>query len=187
MTRLTVFNNISLDGYFVDGRGDMSWAHKAQNDPEWATFSAQNAQSGDGVLLFGRKTYELMASFWPSPAAKQQMPEIADGMNRLRKVVASRTLDKVTWNNTSLLKGDLATEVKKLKDGPSSIVIMGSGTIIAQLAKAKLIDEYTFVVVPVVLGSGRTMFQSPDSRFELRRTQSRTFHNGNVVVTYEPA
>jgi dihydrofolate reductase len=183
--RLIVFNNISLDGYFVDNRGDMSWAHRS--DPEWAKFSAENAQGGDGALLFGRKTYEMMASFWPTPDAKKQLPEIADAMNRLPKFVASRSLDKATWSNTTLLRGDLAAEVKKLKTRPgSSIVIMGSGTIVAQLSKQGLIDEYTFVMIPIVLGTGRTLFEGLETRLALKRTRERTFHNGNVVVTYEP-
>ena len=79
-----------MDGYFVDAMGDMSWAHKS--DPEWSKCSSDNAKGGNGTLLFGRKTYELMASFWPSAAAKKQLPEIAEGMNRLPKVVFSRTL-----------------------------------------------------------------------------------------------
>lgn len=183
--RLTVFNNISLDGYFTDARSDMSWAHKS--DPEWIKFSAGNAQGSDGALLFGRKTYEMMAAYWPTAEAKKQMPEIAEGMNRLTKYVVSRSLDKVTWDNTTLLKGDLAGEVRKIKSGPgSSIVVMGSGTVVAQLAKERLIDEYTFVVVPIVLGSGRTLFQGLENRVALKRTSERTFGNGNVVVTYQP-
>jgi dihydrofolate reductase len=183
--RLTVFNSISLDGYFVDGRGDMTWAHNS--DPEWEKFSAGNAQGGDGALLFGRKTYEMMASFWPTEAAKQQMPEVAEGMNRLPKYVVSRSLDKVTWSNTTVLKGDLGAEVTKLKARPGSgIVILGSGTIVAQLSKQRLIDEYTLVIVPIVLGKGRTLFDGLESRIALKRTKERAFHNGNVVVTYEP-
>ena len=186
MTRLTVFNSISLDGYFVDAHGDMSWAHKGGDDPEWAAFSAQNAQVSEGALLFGRKTYELMVSFWPTAGARKQMPEIAEGMNRLKKYVVSRSLDRATWNNTAVIKGDLAGEVRKLKTAGPSIVILGSGTVVSQLAREGLIDEYTFVVVPVVLGRGRTLFEGHDRKLELRRTGARTFHNGNVVVTYEP-
>ena len=186
MRRLTVFNNISLDGYFTDARGDMSWAHK--NDPEWIKFSAENAQgSDDGALLFGRKTYEMMASYWPTAEAKKQLPEIAEGINGLPKFVASRSLDKATWNNTTILKGDLVDEVTRLKKGSGSrIVIMGSGTIVAQLAKHKLIDEYTLIFVPIVLGRGRTLFEGLDDKVTLKRIKERAFENGNVVVTYEP-
>jgi dihydrofolate reductase len=185
MTRLTVFNNISLDGYFVDARGDMTWAH--QMDPEWLEFSSKNAQGGDGVLLFGRKTYEMMASYWPTAEARRQLPAIAEGMNRRKKFVASRSLGKPSWDNTVVLQGDLAGEVRKLKAAPGSgIVVMGSGTVVAQLAKEGLIDEYTFVVVPIVLGAGRTLFHGLESRIALKRTAERAFGNGNVVVTYQP-
>jgi dihydrofolate reductase len=186
MRQLTVFNNISLDGYFTDARSDMSWAHRF--DPEWAKFSASNAQgSDDGALLFGRKTYEMMAAYWPTPEAKKQMPEVAEGINRLPKFVVSRSLDRADWNNTTILKGDLETEVGKLKKGSGSrIVIMGSGTLVAQLAALRLIDEYTLVIVPVVLGRGRTLFEGLDRKLGLKRTRERAFENGNVVATYVP-
>src|SRR5215208_4219424 len=115
--RLMVFNSVTLDGYFTDKNGDMSWAHK--NDPEWNEFTAENAK-GEGTLLFGRITYELMASWWPTPNAINAFPEVAKRMNSAPKVVFSRTLDKPTWNNTTLVKGDLAAEVRKLKKEPGS-------------------------------------------------------------------
>jgi dihydrofolate reductase len=185
MSKLIVFNSVSADGYFTDTKGDISWAH--QNDPEWRDFTNQNA-SGDGILLFGRVTYEMMASFWPTPQASQQLPSVAERMNSAQKVVFSRTLNKVSWNNTRLVKGDLPTEVHKLKDTASpGIVILGSGTIVSQLAQANLIDEYQLAINPIVLGSGRTLFEGMTSPLRLRRTQSRSFRNGNVFVVYEPA
>jgi dihydrofolate reductase len=187
MRKLGVFNNVSLDGYFVDDHGDMHWAYRDKPDAEWNAFVAGNA-SGEGELLFGRITYELMASYWPTPLAKQNMPAVAEGMNRMAKVVFSRTLDKVTWTNTRLVKGDLATEVRKLKaeSGPD-IVILGSGSIVSQLAREGLIDEFQIVVNPIVLGNGRTMFDGITQRPTLKLTRSRTFGNGNVVLNYEPA
>jgi dihydrofolate reductase len=185
MPRVLVFNQVSLDGYFTDKKGDMSWAHK--DDPEWNAFASENAKGG-GVLLFGRKTYEMMASFWPTPAALEQMPAVAEGMNNLPKVVFSRTLDKATWKNTKLVKGDLVAEVRKMKKAPGGdMVILGSGTIVSQLTQAGLIDEYQFVVDPIVLGQGRTLFEGVKDKLNLKRTNARTFGNGNVVLTYQPA
>src|SRR5262249_8321885 len=127
MRKLTVYNSVSLDGYFMDANGDMSWAHKM--DPEWQAYVAENA-SGGGELLFGRVTYDLMANYWPSPAA-QSNPIIAERMNSLPKVVFSRTLTKASWSNTRLVKGDLIAEVSKLKGEPGpNMVIMGSGSIV---------------------------------------------------------
>lgn len=183
MRRLMVFNNITLDGYFTDANNDMSWAHQ-NADEEWNKFTAQNA-SGGGVLLFGRKTYDLMVSFWPTSQAYDMMPEVAEGMNNLPKVVFSRTMDQATWNNTKLVKDNIADEVKQMKNQPGdNMVIMGSGTIVSQLTQARLIDEYQFVVHPLVLGNGRTLFQGLQEPLPLKLTNSRTFGNGNVLLNY---
>jgi dihydrofolate reductase len=184
MKKLIAYGMVSLDGYFTDQNDDMSWAHKA--DPEWQAYVSENA-SGGGELVFGRITYELMASFWPTPAAAKSNPIVAERMNSLPKVVFSRTLDKISWSNTRLMGGDLATEARKLKQetGPN-MVIMGSGSIVAQLAGAGLIDEYQIVVSPIILGKGRTLFDGVKARLPLKRTSSRSFGNGNVVLSYEP-
>jgi dihydrofolate reductase len=185
MRKLTVFNNVSLDGYFADAKGDMSWAHK--QDPEWTGFTAENA-GGDAELLFGRVTYDMMASFWPTPQAAQISPTVAEAMNRMRKSVFSRTLDKASWQNTRVIKGDLVTEIRKMKQeaGPD-MLLMGSGQIVSQLTDARLIDEYQIVVTPTVLGRGRTMFEGVSSRPNLKLTKTRSFGNGNVVLWYERA
>lgn len=184
MRKLVVFNHITLDGYFTDANSDMSWAHKS--DPEWDAFAAENAKGG-GVLLFGRITYELMASFWPTPAAMEMMPDVAKGMNEMSKVVFSKTLDKASWNNTKLVKSGLIEEVQKMKNEPGEdMVILGSGTIVSQLSEKRLIDEYQVVVNPIALGKGRTMFEGIKEKLALKRTNSRTFNNGNVVLSYEP-
>ncbi len=185
MRRLLVFNQVSLDGYFVDGNGDMSWAHK--QDPEWLAFVNENASAG-GELLFGRVTYDLMRSYWPTPMALKNDPVVAERMNSLPKVVFSRTMDKPAWSNTKLVKGDLATEVRKMKNEPGpGMVILGSGSIISQLAPKSLIDEYQIVVNPVVLGEGRTMFERVKSRLPLKLIKTRAFGNGSVLLCYEPA
>ncbi|HEV7682177.1 MAG TPA: dihydrofolate reductase family protein [Pyrinomonadaceae bacterium] len=184
MRKLLVFNSVTVDGYFTDKHNDMSWAH-AQDDPEWNEFVAGNAKSG-GEMIFGRVTYQMMESFWPTPAAANAFPEVAEGMNKSPKVVFSKTLDKVNWNNTRLLKGDLVEEVKKLKEeSGDQLVLMGSGSIVAQLAPAGLIDEYQMVVNPLILGDGRTMFEGVKEKIRLTLTDSRAFKNGNVLLSYQ--
>ena len=186
MRKLVVFNHVTVDGYFVDKNGDMSWAKADHQDAEWNAFVAGNA-SGGGVLVFGRVTYELMAGFWPTPFAIENMPTVAEAMNNLPKVVFSRTLDQASWNNTTLVRGDIAAEIRKMKQAPGEgMVIMGSGSIVSQLAQAGLIDEYQIVVNPVVLGAGRTMFDGITEKLTLKLTKSRAFGNGNVVLCYEP-
>lgn len=180
MRKLRVFESISVDGYFTDANGDMSWAHAGREDAEFSEWLSGNASSG-GELLFGRKTYQMMEAFWPTPMAAQQMPAVAKGMNVARKYVASRTIQP-TWNNTHLLKGDLLKAVENLKasDGPD-ITVLGSGSLAAQLGEAGLVDEYQFVIIPVALGAGRTVFTKGR---KLRLLYQRAFRCGNVVVTY---
>ena len=184
MAKVMVFNQVTVDGFFTTLDGDISWAHAA-HDPEWNAFISDNAK-GNGRLVFGRKTYEMMVSYWPTPAAAKKDPVVAEGMNRLPKIVFSRTLEKVAWENTKLVKGDLTNEVRKLKDEPGDdLVIMGSGTVVAQLARENLIDEYQLITFPIVLGKGRTLFEGVAKPLSLKRTTTRTFKNGNVLVCYE--
>jgi len=185
MRKLVVFQNMSLDGYFTDLHGDMSWAHNA--DPEWTEFVAGNA-GGESEMLFGRVTYDMMKSYWPTPQALENNPVVAAHMNDQSKVVFSRTLDEATWSNTRLVKSDPAEEVRRMKaeTGPG-MVIFGSGTIIAQLAQAGLIDEYMLAVHPIVLGSGKSMFDGVENRIGLTLTKTRVFGNGNIVLNYEPS
>lgn len=184
MRKIVAFEQVSLDGFFVDAKGDMSWAHK--QDAEWNAFTAGNA-SGNGALLFGRKTYDMMASFWPSPMAMQTMPEVAEGMNRLAKFVASRTIESASWRNTTVIKGDLVTSIREMKksDGPD-LVILGSGSIVSQLTGAGLIDEFQIIVNPLILGQGRTLFEGVSEKVLLRLKKTRGFGNGNVILYYEP-
>jgi dihydrofolate reductase len=185
MARVIVFNQVSVDGYFKALDGDIGWAHAA-DDPEWHEFVGGNAQ-GDGRLLFGRVTYEMMVSFWPTPAAAKALPEVAEGMNAKQKVVFSRTLDKVSWKNTRLVKGDLGKEVRQMKKEPGpDIVVLGSGTIVAQLARENLVDEYQLITFPIVLGKGKTMFEGLERSLPLKQTKTRVFKNGNVLVCYQP-
>jgi len=184
MRKLLVFNSVTLDGYFTDQNGDMSWAHR-QDDPEWNAFTAENAKSG-GELLFGRVTYDLMASFWPTPAAEKIAPEVAEGMNKAPKVVFSRSMEKAEWNNTRVIKGDLAEEIRKLKEAPGDgLVLMGSGSIISQIALAGVVDEYQMIVNPLALGKGRTMFDGIKDTLNLKLASTRAFKNGNVLLSYK--
>jgi dihydrofolate reductase len=184
MRKLVAFESVSLDGFYKDAGGDMSWAHR--QDPEWNAFVAGNA-SGDGALLFGRVTYEMMAGFWPTPTAKEMAPAVADGMNRMTKYVCSRTLKSASWENTRLLSGDAVAQVSRLKDerGPD-VAILGSGSLVSSLVQAGLIDELQVVVCPIVLGRGDSLFASVERRIPLKLTSTRAFSNGNVVLYYEP-
>jgi dihydrofolate reductase len=184
MPRLNMFNSISLDGYFTDSNNDMSWAHAGGDSDEFQEFVAGNAK-GESTLIFGRVTYEMMAAFWPTPTAAQSMPEVAAGMNKAKKYVFSRSLKKADWANTTVLNGDPAQEIAKLKraDG-KGLTILGSGSIVKQLAAAGLIDDYQLMVCPVILGSGRTLFDGLPGQPTLKLANSRAFNNGKVFLHY---
>jgi dihydrofolate reductase len=185
MRTLSVFNQTSVDGFFATKNGGVPRPHRQDDDAEFRDFVAGNA-SGGGELLFGRKTYEMMASFWPTPAAAEQFPAVARGMNGKVKHVVSRTLREASWQNSKLLEGDLVAAVSALKKTPGApLVILGSGSIVSQLAQADLIDELQVLVLPVVLGEGRTMFEGVNQSFDLRLVKTRAFKNGNVFLVYE--
>ncbi|HTX17769.1 MAG TPA: dihydrofolate reductase family protein [Bacteroidota bacterium] len=187
MGKLIVFNSISLDGYIADAHNDMHWAYNPVQDEEWNNYVNGNA-SGGGILLFGRVTFELMKSYWPTPDAKKNNPVVADRMNAARKVVFSRSLKTAGWDNTRIISTNIAEEVRKMKaPSDAGLAILGSGSIVAQFTEERLIDEYQIVVTPVVLGSGKTMFEGISKMLALKHLSTRSFRNGNVVVTYESA
>jgi len=186
MAKLSAFNNISLDGYFSGKNGEFSWA-KSHTDPEFNAFVAGNAELG-GTIVLGRITYALMASYWPTPQAMKNDPVVADGMNRAPKIVFSRTLSSAPWNNTRLVKTDPVAQIRQLKkESSADMIILGSGSIVSQLAQAGLIDEFQVVVNPVILGEGRTMFDGVTHALGLKLTKTRVFPNGNAFLCYEPA
>ena len=164
----------------------MSWAHVRENDPEWDAFVSGNARGG-GLLVFGRITYEMMASYWPSPMAAQNDPIVAERMNNLPKLVFSRSLGKTEWRNARLAKDGLVEEIRRRKaQGKEDMAIMGSGSLVAQLTQEGLIDEFQIAIVPVILGEGRTMFEGVTAKPRLKLLSSRSFDNGNVFLRYAP-
>ena len=183
MRKLLVFNLMTLDGYFAGQHGDISW-HNV--DEEFQELAKKASNSGN-TLLLGRITYELMKNYWPTLEAIQNDPVVAAGMNGSEKIVFSRTLDKVDWNNTRLVKEDLLAEVRKLKQqSGKDLTVLGSGSIVSQLAENGLIDEYDILLNPVALGKGKTMFEGMQNKLVLNLIKSRIFGNGNVLLCYKP-
>ena len=166
---------------------DVNWFRNPAPDAEWDVLMARNATS-EGQVLLGRITYELLRDHWNTRRPTAIDATLSGGMNAIPKVVFSRTLDKATWNNTKLVKSDMVAEVRKLKEEPGlDMVILGSGSIITQLTHEALIDEYQFVVLPVVIGNGRSMFQGLKEKLPLKLINQRSFINGNILLSYEPS
>ena len=184
MRQLLVFNSVTADGYFTNKNGDMSWAHK--DDPEWNEFVADNSKSG-GELLFGRITFEMMASYWPTPFAKENDPIIADKMNTIPKFVFSNTLDKVEWSNSRLVTENIAGEISQLKQEKGrDLALFGSANLAVSLLQLGLIDELRIMVNPVVLGKGKPLFTGLHDKVKLKLIKTRTFRSGNVLLYYQP-
>lgn len=183
MRKLSVFDFVSLDGYYKGPNEDISWN---KHGPEETEFSAENVRSGN-TLLFGRVTYEMMESFWTTPDAMKVLPEIARGMNSADKIVFSRSLKKADWNNTILVRGDVVDEVTKLKQLPGKdMTILGSGNIMTQLVDAALIDEYKIMIYPVAIGGGTSIFNGIKNNLSFKLISSRVFNSGTVLLCYKP-
>jgi len=182
MRKLNMFNFISLNGFYKGANEDLSWHN---HDEEGARFSEENLNGG-GTLVFGRITYQMMEKSWTSEALIKNLPKVAEGMNKAEKIVFSNTLDKAEWQNTTLFKGNMIEEMKKLKQSPGNdMCILGSGNIIAQLAEHNLIDEYQLLLNPLVLAEGTPLFKNMKHNLKLKLTRTREFKNGNVLMCYE--
>lgn len=184
MRKIIASENVSLDGYFAGPNGEIDW-FESSRDMEIEEYVNEGLNSVD-TLLFGRVTYELMASYWPTADAMKNEPFFAEIMNKLPKIVFSRTLSKVEWHNTRLVKGNIEEEINKMKNqSGKDMVILGSGSIVSAFAQRGLIDEYSLMVYPVVLGRGRSLFQGIKDRLHLKLLKTRTFKSGNVLLHYQ--
>ncbi len=184
MRKLSVFNFVTLNGFYKGPNGDISW-HK--HGPEETEFSIENLRSG-GTLLFGRLTYELMVNYWTNPAAVQQMPIIAEGMNNAPKIVFSNTLDRADWNNTTLIKENMLEFVRQMKQMPGKdMTLLGSGKVLTQLAEHGLIDEYKIMIDPTAIGQGTPLFEGIQQPLNLVLTDSEVFKTGVICLYYRPA
>jgi dihydrofolate reductase len=186
MRKLNVFNFVTLNGYFKGPGGDISWHRHGGEENE---FSKEGAQSGS-VILFGRVTYEMMASYWPTPQASKDFPEVAEGMNKSEKIDFSTTLNKadpivIGWNNTKVIKGNIIEEIRKMKQTPGKdMIVLGSGSIVTQFAEKDLIDTYQFMVDPVALGDGTPIFKGIGHKLDLKLMETKTFKSGVVLLSY---
>ena len=183
MRKLFSFNLITLDGFFEGPQQDIGW-HNV--DEEFNEFAVEQL-STIGVILFGRVTYQGMASFWPTPFAIKSDPVVAELMNSFPKVVISRTLNKAEWNNTRLITDHVAEEVTRLKQQPGKdLAIFGSANLTATLMHLGLLDELRIMVNPVILGQGTPLFKGVTEKVDLKLINTRVFRNGNVLLYYQP-
>ena len=181
MRKIIVFENITLDGFMAGPNGEIDWAIR---DDEVTQFSQEGQDSID-LFMFGRVTYDMMASFWPTPAGKSANPVFAEVLNNNPKIVFSRTLQDAGWQNTGIMKDLNKGELQKLKQQPGGgMMIFGSGTIVNELAALGLIDEFQLMVNPVVLGAGKPLFKETTGKLNLELVKARPFRSGIVFLQY---
>jgi dihydrofolate reductase len=179
-----MFNRVSIDGFFAGPKGEIDWFLM---DPELD--KATHELMRPDTVLFGRVTYQLLESYWPKVAADPKAPEeelaTANELGQMTKVVFSKTLKEVTWENSKLVKDNVVEEVKRLKQGMGpDIAIFGSGTIVQQLTAERLIDEYLLAVTPVILGGGKSLFTGA-KKLRLALLETRDFKSGNILLHYK--
>ena len=178
--RLVATEYISWDGVFEEpGHWSGPWFDDEAGQFKWAELQNADAQ------ILGRRTYEGFAAAWPK---MQGTGEFGEKMNTLPKYVVSSTLKNPEWSGSKVITGDLAAEVRKLKQQPGKdLLLAGSGQLFNALMRENLIDVYRFMLHPVVLGKGKKLFAEGAARRELKATDVKTFKKGIVVLEYEPA
>lgn len=194
MRKVIVSMNISLDGFMSGPNCELDW-HFQSWTKEMADSLYEQLSKADTILL-GRVTYKAMAGYWPSKAKELSFPRediaFANLMNNYTKLVFSRTLTSLEtclpegkWNNSRLLKGNLISEVQKLKEGPGKdMIVYGSGKIVKDLLNSGLVDEYQLWIHPVLLGQGNPLFKELAERVSVRLFRTKTFSSGVVVLYY---
>jgi dihydrofolate reductase len=194
MRRIVMFNQVSADGYFAAPDGNLDWVVQ---DPAIAAAAVEGMGDTDTVLM-GRRTYEIFAAFWPhavddSPTAPDphggrrsaETKAMAVWLNEATKLVFSKSLKEAGWKNSRLLREVDPGEITALKSQPGkNMILFGSGSIVTQLTRHRLIDEYLFVVSPVLLGSGRSMLSGLPQGVRLELREARSFPTGSVTLRY---
>jgi dihydrofolate reductase len=184
MRKLFSFMVVTLDGYYEGPDGEFDWPNV---DDEFFEFSISQLNDID-TLVFGRATYEGMASYWPTPAALEGAPAVADRMNGIRKVVFSSTLDAADWENSTLVKENVADAIGELKQQPGKdLAIFGSPTLTASLIEQGLVDELRVMVQPILLGAGKSLFAALRRRVPVELERTTVFSSGNVLLHYRPS
>ncbi len=183
MAKLTSFTFISLNGLYKGINEDINWH---QHGGEEAEYSVESLKSNN-TILFGRVTYEMMKSFWPTQMAYDAFPEVADGMNNSEKIVVSKTLQSTDWKNTQIINENLIDRITELKKtGNKNITLLGSGKILEQLTNANLVDEYQIMIDPIFIEKGVPILDNLNNHINLELTKSKVFKSGTILLYYKP-
>ena len=185
MRKLKLQMQMTVNGYVGGLKGENDWMTWNPDD-EFIAFLCSLIDSSD-TLLLGRKTGEGIIPFWESTAEKNPAHPFAKKIADIPKVVFTKTLDKSTWNNTTLAKGKLAEEIASLKNkNGKDILVFGGANFVSSLTKDGLIDEYHLIINPTAMSNGMTIFNSPDSIQKFTPIQSKLYPGGKTVLSFKP-
>lgn len=186
MSKITAFVYISIDGFFAGPNGEIDWFKFIEKDDEWEEYTHERAAIGQSILVFGHTTYEMMKGFWPSRQAVQDDPEMAKVVNFNLKLVFSKKISKAEeeekWKNIAVMNEINKDKIFEMKE-KNDMVILGSGSIVQQFTDLNLIDEYSLVVAPMILGKGKPLFKDVTQK-KLNLAESRSFKNGITLLRY---
>jgi dihydrofolate reductase len=188
MRKIVVSMNVTLDGFMAGPNCELDW-HFQNWSADMAHSACEQLSQADTIVL-GRITYDAMARYWPARSidltfAREDI-DFAEMMNNYTKIVFSKTLKALSWNNSKLATGDLRDEINALKkQAGKDVIIYGSGKLVSSLIALRLVDEYQIWIHPILLGKGKPLFKSLTDNLNLKLSRSKTFHSGVVMLDYE--
>ena len=190
MRKVFFFTTLSLDGYFEGPNHDISW-HNVDSDLN--EFAIEQLKEAD-IIMFGRRTYQLMENSWPKIAndttTSEQNLEVARLINNINKIVFSRTMNKIeereNWRNVKLVRNFDPREIERLKKQPGGSICVGGSNLALSFIETGLIDEFRFMINPIVIGEGTTLFKGLRTKLDLELVSTRKFESGNVLLYFKP-
>ena len=186
MRQLIIDSIMSLDGYYTDVNNNIDWFDFSDEEQEWSKDIIRRADA----LIFGRKTYEEFSKFWPTPQPKAVGFDsyLIQRLNELPKIIFSKTLTEAAWKPSTIIKDENpAGVISKMKnESGMGLLVIGSGSLVAALAREGLVDEYRIRIRPIILGAGKPLFIDRNARHPLKLVSSRAFDNGVLGLHYKP-
>lgn len=183
MRKIIVLSYLSLDGFTASADEKSDWIVWDKSVDEYYIETQRMADT----IIFGRTSYESLKGYWTTSKSSAEDPEIIEFTNQTKKIVFSKTLEKADWNNSTVMREIVPQEIEKMKQqSGENLLIIGSGSVASQFSSADLIDEYRFIIIPVVLGEGKQYFRNLKDKLNLKLRETKTFKCGNVLLRYQP-
>jgi len=183
MRKIIVLSYLTLDGFTASKGGGSKWLVWDNGVDEYYKETQRTADT----IFFGRTSYESLKDYWSTSKSSGEDTGMIEYINETKKIVFSKSMKTADWNNSSLLCEIVPDEIEAIKNEPGkNIIVIGSGSVVSQLENVKLIDEYRFISIPVVLGEGKPYFENLDDKLELELIETKSFECGSVLHRYQP-